>query len=166
MSIINDAIKKARKEFEIRRSPGREQRLSPKARQHSEMRWTVIAVVSMVFIASLVGAMFLYGYMTRLSVSEPALDVLDVDVEPAPATPGPSVALPQIYQKSQFPTLKFDSIAELNGIVYGPEDRWAIINNKIVREGDALLNGEVKIIARDFVKIENRDGGEIILELE
>jgi len=53
----------------------------------------------------------------------------------------------------------------LNGIVYGPEDKWAIINDRIVREGDSVLNGELILIKKDFVKIRKGDGEEIVLDL-
>ena len=163
MSIINEAIKKARKGFKIKGK-----RLFPTAINNEKSfqeitkptgtRWKVVSIVSLVFIVSLLGSMFLYR-----SVVISGKPSMDVKVMPIPDG---SIELSQIYQKSHFPTLKISSIAELNGIVYGPEDKWAIVNNKIVREGDFLLNGEVKIIARDFVKIKKPDGEEIVLELD
>ncbi len=165
MSIINDAIKKARKGFEIKTKPTtpfpqKSEKTFQNIPKPSDIKWKIAIVASLVFIASSLGSMFLYRYMTMLN--EPTMNAEEL----ATALEEPSSDLSPIYQKSPFPTLELDSIAELNGIVYGPEDKWAIVNNKIVREGDSLLNGEVKIIARDFIKIEGYNGGEIILELE
>jgi len=165
MSIINEAIKKARKGFEIKGkrlfpTSINNERPFQKITKPIDARWKVISIVSLVFIVSLLGSMFLYRSV--VISSKPSVDI-NAKVM---SVPDGSAELSQIYQKSHFPTLKISSIAELNGIVYGPEDKWAIVNNKIVREGDFLLNGEVKIIARDFVKIEKPDGKEIVLELD
>lgn len=70
------------------------------------------------------------------------------------------------FQKQVLPSSEVRNAIELNGIVYGPEGKWAIINDKIVREGDSLLGGEITLIAKDFVKIEKDDGGEIVLDLK
>ncbi len=165
MSIINDAIKRARKEFEIKNKPAvalgeKTENILQKVTKSTDTRWKIIIAASLVFIASLSGSMFLYRYMSRPNVGEHPTDTTLVEES------SPSVDLSQIYPRSHLPTLKYNSVLELNGIVYGPTDRWAIINNKIVREGDSLLDGQVKIIARDFVKIKKLSGEEIVLELE
>ena len=165
MSIINEAIKKARKGFEIKGKKLFPTVINSESSFHeitkpTGTRWKVISIVSLVFIVSLLGSMFLYR-----SIAVSSKPSVDMAIKVMPIPDG-STELSQIYQKSRFPTLKISSVAELNGIVYGPEDKWAIVNNKIVREGDFLLNGEVNIIARDFVKIKKPDGEEIILELD
>jgi hypothetical protein len=58
------------------------------------------------------------------------------------------------------------NMAKLNGIVYGEEGKWAIVDDKIVKEGDDLLDGKIVSITRDFVKIEKKDGSELILSLK
>lgn len=165
MSIINDAIKKARREFEIRskrtapvitdtlakESPTE---TTPKS---SETKWTAAVVVSLVLIASLLGSIFLYSHMSRLNaLHSPAM--VSVRKE-APALPAGG------RQKPARPVARIEDIVELNGIVYGPDDKWAIINNKIAREGNKVPGGKLIEIAKDFVRIEKDNGEELVLEL-
>ena len=165
MSIINEAIKKARKGFEIKNkkfftTAVNSKNPFPETIKPTDVRWKAASIASLIFIALLLSSMFLYRYL--IFSGRPAVNMGAKTVSLSDG----SIELSEIYQKSHFPALKVNSIAELNGIVYGPEDKWAIVNNKIVREGDFLLNGEVNIIARDFVKIKKLDGEEIILELD
>ena len=169
MSIINDAIKKARKEFEVKkkaipnnitereRSAEKEMPVEAIA-ESSEIKWIVIIVVSLVLVASLLGSVLLYKHMSKSDTAyNPAM------LKAKKALPD---SLGTTHHKSGFPSVETDDVLELNGIVYGPKDRWAIINNKIVREGEILLDGRIAVVAKDFVKIEKDSGEEIILELK
>jgi hypothetical protein len=159
MSIINDAIKKARKEFEIKNKPVTgacdppKQALPFNTRQvSSDIKWTVIVVVSLVVIISLLGSAVLYRYMSRIDTDTAAMPASSAGI-----TPRPYRNLPGSGPR--------DTI-ELNGIVYGPEDKWVIINNKILREGDDVMGGKIVSIARDSVKIEENNGEETVLDLK
>lgn len=170
MSIINDAIKKARKEFESRLRHGAARREAPKdiakeerpvavASESSDIKWITIVTVSLVLIVSLLGSIFLYRHMSRLNTIYSTEEI----VSAKPETPIPFTPLPQ--KARSFPKVKFEDVVELNGIVYGPEGKWAIINNRIVREGDSLLDGKLVFISKDFVRIKKGDGSELVLEL-
>lgn len=152
MSIINEAIKRARKEFELKRfkAPGpspqmpKEEPLSA-ASPSSDIKWTAIIIVSLVVIVSLLGSIVLYRHLSRIKI--------DYSIEiPAPKD------MPASYREN--------TGIELNGIVYGPDDKWAIINDRIVREGDALPGGELTYIAKEFVKIRKANGEEVTLDLK
>lgn len=166
MSIINDAIKKARKEFEIRSkkaSPvvadvSTKEGSTETTSKSSETKWTAAVVVSLVLIASLLGSVFLYSYMSRPHTPHSS-GMINVRKEAA-APP-----LARGDQSPMHPITRTEGIVELNGIVYGPDDKWAIINNKIVREGDNLPGGKLAEIAKDFVRIKKYNGEEIVLEL-
>jgi len=157
MSIINDALKKAGKEFEIKNKvlpassinkPGEEKTTAPAiTTASSDKKWTVIVTVSLFFIASLLGSLVLYKAMS----GRPNSTIQET--------------LNQVEQKITR-DIKRQDIVKLNGIVYGPKDRWAIVNNKIIKEGDVLLGGEVVSITKDLVKIEKNDGSEIVLTLK
>lgn len=164
MSIINDAIKKARKEFEwkhrtIPRDIVKEEKVSTVSPKSSEIKWVVIVVVSLVLIVSLLGSIFLYKRMSRLNTTYSSGGMLRAKSEIPTSIQHPRQNI------IPSPGTKLEDVIELNGIVYGPEGKWAIINNKIVKEGDSLLNGRLAFIAKDFVRIETGDGEDIVLEL-
>lgn len=74
--------------------------------------------------------------------------------------------LNNIEQKNSISKMgSYDSM-KLNGIVYGGEGKWAIVNNRIIKEGDSILGGEVVNIAKDFIKIQKSDGSEVVLSLK
>ncbi|MFC1666674.1 hypothetical protein ACFL0P_02215 [Candidatus Omnitrophota bacterium] len=154
MSIINEAIKKARKEFETRnRQPSGNiadgESLLKTGLQSSERKWTAVIVASLTLVISLLGSIILYKHMTGFEASR------NSDLH----------AIKQFYKKKRLFPLRVKGVMELNGIVYGPKEKWAIINNKIVREGDSLSGGRLAFIAEDFVKIEQNSGEEIVLDL-
>lgn len=165
MSIINDAIKKARKEFEIKNKVAPSCVLRENApdvaepkQTGSDVKWTVVVVASLVLIVSLLGSLAFYKHFSRSTAAydKAAREISNV------ASPGFNMP----FQKQVLPSSEVRNAIELNGIVYGPEGKWAIINDRIVREGDSLLGGEITLIAKDFVKIEKDDGGEIVLDLK
>ncbi|MBA3052924.1 MAG: hypothetical protein KKD90_06780 [Candidatus Omnitrophica bacterium] len=167
MSIINDAIKKARKEFEIKNKGAattcvlNEETCLPEKSQeaNSEIKWTVTVTVSLVVIISLLGSLALYRHISRAGTGyDPAIRDLKSKVSPS------GFNLPA--HKQAFHGATIQNAIELNGIVHGPEGKWAIINDKIVREGDSFLDGKVTVIAKDFVRIEKDDGEEIVLNLK
>jgi len=153
MSIINDAIKKARKESGLK-DAGEVVSLTgmvssaPKA---SEVKWIVVVVISLTIVASLFGSIFLYKHITR--INEPA---------PSIAKRSAPIALPR---KAKPKYSEFQDAVDLNGIVYESTDRWAIINDKIVREGDTIPNGKLILIQKDYVKIKKNNGEELVLNL-
>ncbi|MBU1888313.1 MAG: hypothetical protein KKB46_03870 [Candidatus Omnitrophica bacterium] len=167
MSIINDAIKKARKEFEIKNKNAastcaldEETRLPAKSQEaNSEIKWTVTVTVSLVVIISLLGSLALYRHISRAGAGhDPAMR--DVQSKASPSGFNPPT------HKQAFYGATIQNATELNGIVHGPEGKWAIINDKIVREGDSFLDGKVTVIAKDFVRIEKGNGEEIVLDLK
>jgi len=162
MSIINDALKKARKEFEIKRTDYAIKEISGKepsaAIESSEVKWTIAVIGCLVIIVSLLGSIILYSAISKSKAAHTR--------PPAPTVqPQRSEPLPTVNAKAPFRGTRLQDRLELTGIVFGPEDKWAIINNKIVREGDAILNGRLSLITKDSVKIRNVRGEEIVLEL-
>lgn len=164
MSIINDAIKKARKESGIEERPIvidgvaiPEKKITPVV-SASETRWMTTVVVSLVIVASLFGSLALYKHIIRLNTP------YETTVNPA-AQPQELSSVPYVRPRAPLPAPKAEAILELNGIVHGPEDKWAIINDKIVREGDSLPGGKLAHIAKDFVKIKKDSGDELVLDL-
>lgn len=167
MSIVTDALKKARKEFEIKDKSSiaisnikEEKPTSPNLYDRSEKRWMSMLVISLAIVASLLGSIFLYKNMPRLNV------VYNAGVATSRSNSEIQNTLNQIDQKNISSGIKVEDVAKLNGIVYGQEGKWAIINNKIFREGDVFLNGKITAITKEFVKIEKADGNEVVLNLK
>lgn len=178
MSIINDAIKKARREFEIKKKVAAPSASGPsvpgKVRPvkavsvPSEVKWTVVVVVSLVVIVSIFGSILLYGHLSRSTLRHKP-------VARPRVKKGIPVAVKKILPKTEYrpepisrprySETRIEDMVELNGIVCGPKDRWAIINNKITREGDDLLGGKLVLIEKDHVRIKKENGEEVILEL-
>ncbi len=160
MSIINEAIKKARKEFEIKSKGvagssgvGQIKETAAVSSEATEVKWIIAVVVSLVLVITLLGSMFLYRHLSRIDTE---------DIVPAPnkATIAKAKPVKKITRQR-----RPENVIELNGIVYGPEGKWAIINDRITREGDSVANGKLSHIAERFVRIKMNSGKEIILEL-
>ena len=154
MSIVNDALKKASKEFEFKDQGA----ISPvlETAPVSDKKWIAIITASLVIIASIFGSMILYKNLSGVNASEASAN---------PATVVQST-LNNIERISPARPIKSQDIAKLDGIVCGDEGKWAIVNNRIVKEGDKLLDGEITSITKDFVKIGKKDGSEIVLSLK
>ena len=157
MSIVNDALKKAGKDFEFKDQD--RANLNQEAVPSSDRKWTAIITVSLVIIASLFGSLVLYKNMPRFNAGSAGDDSSKPDY-------AVQSTLNNIEQKSAPRALKSKDVVKLNGIVCGNEGKWAIVNNRIVKEGDSILGGEIISITKDIVKIAKKDGSEIILSLK
>nr|MBU1328781.1 hypothetical protein [Candidatus Omnitrophota bacterium] len=157
MSIVNDALKKASKKNEL---DGQKTLTSiHEIASSSDKKWIAIIMVSLVIIASLFGSLILHKNMSRSEA------FVDAGFKSTPTSVIQS-ALNNIEQKTQTRAMRSQDIVKLSGIMYGDKGRWAIVNNRIVKEGDRLLGGEITSITKDLVKIEKNDGSEIVLSLK
>lgn len=161
MSIVNDALKKAGKEFDYKNQDTdmNATALVRETYQNSNRKWTAIMTVSLVIIASLFGSLILYKNMSKIN-TDYVSNGADKSVFAIQS------ALNNMEQKTVLKAMRSQDFAKLNGIVYGDEGKWAIVNDKIVKEGDKLLGGEIISITRDIVKIQKNDGSEINLSLK
>ena len=167
MSIINEAIKKARREsgrknegVAVDISGTVKDKIAASHSGSSETKWTLTIVVSLVLVVSLLGSVLLYRHVSRLNPAYPRVSTPGVKSEKYLSSRARPRKRPRPSSMRNMET----SIM-LNGIVYGPKDKWAIINDRIVREGDSVLNGKLILIKKDFVKIRKGDGEEIVLDL-
>ena len=157
MSIVNDALKKAGREFE-QTEQGRVVS-SHDSMPSSEKKWSVMITISLVIIASLFGSLILYKNMARINANYAANEYSSED-RTIRST------LNNIEQNIPANRLKQKDMVKLDGIVCDSRGNWAIVNNKIVKEGDDILGGKITSITRDIVKIEKKDGSEIALTLK
>jgi len=161
MSIVNDALKKAGKDFEYKEQAIYTGVAAPAKEFYpsSDRKWTVIITISLVIIASLFGSLVLYKNMS-------GVDDGYVSSGTDKSVSAIQSVLNNMEQKTVPKTMGSQDFAKLNGIVYGDQGKWAIVNDKIVKEGDKLLGGEITSITRDLVKIEKNDGSEVTLSLK
>ncbi|MBU4342721.1 MAG: hypothetical protein KKG21_01800 [Candidatus Omnitrophica bacterium] len=165
MSIINEAIKKARKEFEVKKDPvinvsGVQENALPEIQtQAPEAKWTTLVAVSLVVIVSLLGSLFLYRHISKINAGYKY---------PSTATrPGKGANAPiSRMAKNTYAPMDIRDTVILNGIVHGPKEKWAIINDNIVREGETIAAGEVISIEEGFVEILQESGEKLVLELK
>ena len=154
MSIVNDALKKAGKGFEFNVGDRHACPLPS-----SDKKWTAIITISLVIIVSLFGSLALYKNMSKINTPYSAVESSKPDY-------AVQSTLNNIEQKSAPRALKSQDVVKLNGIVCGSEGKWAIVNNRIVKEGDSILGGEIISITKDIVKISKKDGSELTLSLK
>lgn len=158
MSIVNDALKKANKEFEFK-DQGAPVSARAASASNADKKWVTIIIASLVIIASIFGSLILYKNMASFNPGYASNSAV---------MPGPAIqsALNSIEQKNMTRAMRSQDVAKLNGIFDGGKGKWAIVNNRIVKEGDALLGGEIVSITKDLVRIEKKDGSELTLSLK
>ncbi|MDP6686089.1 MAG: hypothetical protein QGI05_03960 [Candidatus Omnitrophota bacterium] len=164
MSIINDAVNKARNDFEVWSKGISRDEIKDIAKrplfvsEEPKFKWKrIVGVVSLLVIVSFLGSVILYNYISKSSLDYTSL-MSDTDQQ------APLIST-KAHPRVGFP-IAASSNLRLNGIVYGTEDKWAIINNQIMREDDLFKHGKLTHIAEDFVKVQRDDGQEIVLELK
>jgi len=157
MSIVNDALKKAGKEFE---SKDQNTLIAvQKTTPTSDKKWIAIIITSFVIIASFFGSWVLYKNMSVFNSG-------DTSNESGKSASAVQSTLNSIEQNPAARAMKSKDVVKLNGILYGNEGKWAIINDRIVKEGDKFFGGEITSITKDLVKIEKKDGSEFTLSLK
>ena len=156
MSIVNDALKKAAKEFEFKdKDAAAEKTAGSEVMARVEKKWTMLITVSLVLIAFLFGALVLYKNMSSFNNAGSADQTVAIQT-----------TLNGVEQKIPARGLRHQDVAKLSGIMCGKEGKWAIVDNRIIKEGDSLLGGQVASITKDMVKIEKKDGTETVLSLK
>jgi len=151
MSIINDALKKAEQSLQKNTAP-----LPAPARSKPYLIYILILV------SGLALSQFIFHLLGEKAKPAPAIKIPPVpkplvaetktqiqNSETKPITPQVFFA-PLLTQQKKAP----ESFV-LNGIFFSGNDSYALINNQIVRVGDAVDNALVKVIASNYVELEN-----------
>jgi len=171
MSLINDALKRARQAPPVRpQSPF--PNLPPAAeRPASALAWLIPAIV----IVLVVAAIFFMGWaMAHRSVQKMAVatPIAAAAAAPAavlaPAAVAPVTAVvtaPVVVAPTAAPTVNPPDAPKLQGIFYSPTAPAAIVNGKTVRPGDPLLQYHVTEITQFSVTLADASGKSIKLTL-
>ncbi len=170
MSIINDALKKVQQNLD------RQKKVpagisTPLTKPAPKERFSDIAEAFI--IASFLGSLLVLGTFFFLGPKKKALPPPVVDENTSTAEKAPENLIPPPAAPTP-PSIPSGNAGEaknrvfgmtLNGIVKMGEEYVALINNKIVREGDVVGARKVLRIEKDQVKVFDR-GETVILKLK
>jgi hypothetical protein len=159
MSLINDALKRAREQQ--KNPPPSVPPLRPfEPRKSGDApQWILPSVIIFLIVAAcfLIGLALAKRTVTQIERAPEAVSTTQaVEAVSAPVIREPSNAEPEIPAA---PVLK------VQGIVYDPVHPWAIINGKTVFVGDHLDSFRVKTINKNTVTLQAADGSETKLGL-
>ena len=148
MSLINDALKEARKTPS--RPPGDLSSLRPVVDEPTPVRsWLVPAIILFVIILAVFVTGWILAYRcvndatieANIQIAEPTEPEPVVEVKPEPPPPVQPVTLPV-----------------LQGIFYSPTAPSAIVDGKTIRPGDQFKQYRVKEITKYTVTLISPDG--------
>jgi hypothetical protein len=159
MSLINDALKRAREQQ--KNPPPGVPPLRPFEPQKSGSapEWILPSMIIFIIVAAFffIGFALARHHVTQIEHAPEAVVVTqEVEAVPAPVVREPTNAEPEIPAAPVF---------KVQGIVYDPVRPWAIVNGKTVFVGDRLENFRVKAITKNSVTLQAADGSETKLGL-
>ena len=162
MSIIYDALKKVQRNLDGQKKKAEAPAAVPPRPPVTDERVSDLlkALIITSFLGSLLTfVMFHIFYPQENKAIAPAASPGKRSA--ADARPSPSLAAPEAKPQENQKTTRSASGFVLNGIVKMGQEYVALINNKIVREGDAIGGKKVLSINKDEVKI--FDNGEVFV---
>jgi len=167
MSIINDALKKVQQNLDRQRKSVGANPSAPGSAQKEKFSDIFEAFIIASFLGSILvlATFFLFSpkkkELAPPTAAEEAKPVQEMSAE-APLPPAPTPPPPAPQRTSDAKNRVFG--LTLNGIVRMGDEYVALINNKIVKEGDVLGERKILRIEKDQVKVFDR-GETIILKL-
>jgi hypothetical protein len=175
MSLINDALKRARQAQQGKPPPG-----TPPLQPVESTSGTVVGrILPAVIIFLLVAAcFFLWLALARRSVTKIAPEPGILVTQPAASIPIPASNAPPVFKANPpgtnapatntaaLPPPSPPPEPKLQGIVYTPAQPWAIVDGKTVHVGDRLGEFRVKEISPRNVTLEKADGSQKKLGLD
>lgn len=152
MSIIYDALKKA--QVKITRPEG----ILPKPAHKKNTRpisSNFLAYFLVIAVGLSAGAILYSYFKLQRKITPPPIQIPAPPVQMPPQAkeepPAPKVISPQPEKQETIPSFT------LNGIFFSENDTYALVNNRIVREGDDIEGCLVKKINPTDVEIALRD---------
>jgi hypothetical protein len=176
MSLINDALKRARQSQQVN-IPGGPPLRPVEPKSGGGMGWILLAVIILLVAASFFIGMSLSKRKPEMVATAPEIsspqEVASVTATavsgvptsaPAPASNAP----PSVSINTQTAAISNSTPQpppqppqpKLQGIIFTPPKPWAIVNSKTVYVGDSVGDFTVKEISRNAVTLENADGSE------
>jgi hypothetical protein len=168
MSLINDALKRARQQSQQKNPPGGPPLFPAEIRTRRGTGWFLPGVI----VALVVAAGIFIAMALAKRTPPPAAGAQEISATQQIE----SISVPPSNPPSNPPTAVYFTNAEsisnsvpppppppepkLQGIVYDPARPWAIVSGKTVYVGDHVLDFRVKEITRNTVTLQNADGSE------
>jgi len=145
MSIIYDALKKVQKSNNLRLEVVKETKsFKPKIKQHL---FYLIVVCLGIFIGNIFFGFLSHPKSSIVKQAKPSVqEVAPVPEQKASLETEPPISSNTIEEPKE-PLV-------LNGIFFSEDKGYALINNKIVKEGDTIGGATVKRITSDNVELE------------
>jgi hypothetical protein len=159
MSLINDALKRARQSQQNPPPAGRPPLRPTEPDDNSNLAWLLPAIIIFLIV---VACFFIGLAMANRTVNnivnapEPAVSTTQ-PVEVISPAPMPPAIQPVV--SNELPVFK------VQGIGYDPLKPWAIINNQTVYLGDSIGGFHVKSISKYRVTLTGADGKEKVVVL-
>jgi hypothetical protein len=161
MSLINDALKRAR-QSQVNPPAGGGPPLRPvEPRNNSSLAWLLPAIIIFLIVVAIffIGLAMANRTVTKI-VNAPEPDISTSQPVEAVAAPAPR-PVPQVE-----PAVTIEPTPlKVQGIAYDPTKPWAIINGKTVFTGDSIGDFHVKAISKYNVTLTGADGKEKIVTL-
>jgi hypothetical protein len=160
MSLINDALKQARK-APPRNTPSAVPPLQPAPDDSPVPAWLLPSIVIFLIVAAIffIGWAVAHNSVRAIASAPPSsTDAVTAPLQFPVATPRPVEPPP--------PPLNPPDAPKLQGIFYSPTDPSAIVNGKIVHQGDKFSVYTVKAITKYTVTLSGPDKKEIQIGMD
>jgi hypothetical protein len=161
MSLINDALKRARQSQVNPPSAGGPPLRPVEPRNNSSLAWLLPAIIIFLIVVAIffIGLAMANRTVTKI-VNAPEPVVTATQPVGAVSAPAPR-PVPQLE-----PAVAIEPTPlKVQGIAYDPAKPWAIINGKTVFTGDSIGDFHVKAISKYNVTLTGADGKEKIITL-
>jgi hypothetical protein len=166
MSLINDALKRAR-EKQRNNPPSGAPPLPPvESRARGDAGW-ILAAAAILFLAaaSLILGPALFGHKTPPTVAAKAPEIPappSAEAAPAPAT---NTLPPPATNTNPPPAAPVEQLPKLQGVIFNAASPLAIVNGHTVSVGDRVGGFQVKQILKSSVIIQRPDGSQKTLTI-
>ena len=162
MSLINDALKKAR-QAPPGNTPTSQPPLQPPGAESSAAAWLIPAVVIFLIVAAIffIGWAAAHNTVRTIEATPSPVDTQQPSTFVVPVTPPPPPDPAPILAPVVKPVLP-----QLQGIFYSATAPTAILDGKTVSPGDQFKEYRVKTISKDTVTLIGPDKQEVRLSME
>ncbi|MFY9402757.1 MAG: hypothetical protein WAQ07_05065 [Candidatus Omnitrophota bacterium] len=146
MSIIYDALKKVEKNTSNSNNQQANSTFTkkPEIKKPNPLLVLILILLSLVFIAKTI------IHIVKISkAAQPSLIPEPITIEPTvEITPQDKIEEPTLIEEPLEPELT------LNGVYFQGNERYALINNRVVKPGDTIQNAKVKEINLEKVSLD------------
>ncbi len=148
MSIINEALKKTEQHLQM---------IATKEAQQPDKKTepNKILLYSVILFCGIFLTHFIFSFLNQKVKTSVSKNKITPLIKPVPEViPPPSPATPPVTHVEEPKPVEVNFV--LNGIFYSDNDGYALVNNQIVREFDAVDGAKVNKITQNSVELDNQ----------